>query len=258
METNDSSGNLVASQGSSAALVQAEKSTSDKDLHSTSDCRRLLDYLVKKPKRASQDLYLRLRNGEAVADLLQEAEQEKLFQSADEIYHQRIHRASVLAIAQSTAPLRDIIDFATSVVGFNNRVHLPAADMFKPLKQRLITLEMIAGILPFKSNPPIMDAHAQSHVLTLSAELPDGSHDGPQFWVPALPWTNAISDEAVSHLVSIYLTWMNPYWRWLEEDLFLRSIRSQSIKSAEYCSPLLMNAVLAIASVRVEPDHLLQ
>lgn len=100
-------------------------------------------------------------------------------------------------------------------------MHLPAAEILKPLKQRLLTIEMIAGILPFESNPRTMEVHAQSQVLALSEDLPDGSHDGPRFWVPASRWTNLTSDDkVVSHLVSIYLTWMAPYWRWVEEDLF--------------------------------------
>lgn len=47
-------------------------------------------------------------------------------------------------------------------------------------------------------------------------QLSGGSYDGPLFWVPAAPWTEVTdSDEAVSHLVSTFLTVVNPYWRYL-------------------------------------------
>ena len=53
--------------------------------------------------------------------------------------------------------------------------------------------------------------------------------DGPIHLVAAEPWTSiTLSDEAVSHLVSLFLTWINPSWRFVEEDLFLKGIAISS------------------------------
>ena len=82
-----------------------------------------------------------------------------------------------------------------------------------------------------------------------SLKLSDGSLDGPLFWVPAAPWVTIIHNEfAVSHLISIFFATINPYWRFLEEDLFLRGMRSRD-RHSEYCSSALVSAVLACAAV---------
>lgn len=48
---------------------------------------------------------------------------------------------------------------------------------------------------------------------------------GPTHMVTANPWpTTTSDDEAVSHLVSLFLTWTNPSWRFVEEDPFFRSL----------------------------------
>jgi hypothetical protein len=51
--------------------------------------------------------------------------------------------------------------------------------------------------------------------------------------VPATPWTTITeSDEAVSHLVSLFLAWINPNWRFVEQDLFLHGERLAGIPSS--------------------------
>lgn len=61
------------------------------------------------------------------------------------------------------------------------------------------------------------------------------------------------SDEAVSHLVSLFLCVINPFWRLVEEDAFLRAMRSR--KHSIYCSPLLVHSILACASLFSEIDE---
>lgn len=79
-----------------------------------------------------------------------------------------------------------------------------------------------------------------------------GSYDGPLHFVPASRWSDLVSDkddESASHLLSLFLTCLNPYWRLVEEDLFLQASREFAI--SPYCSPFLINAMLACASVRL-------
>lgn len=71
--------------------------------------------------------------------------------------------------------------------------------------------------------PDADDAHSgigiQSYILDSDISRPDQ----PLHLVTALPWTIiTTSDEAVSHLVSLFLAWINPTWRFVEEDLFLQ------------------------------------
>ncbi|KAL3478133.1 hypothetical protein BJX99DRAFT_108244 [Aspergillus californicus] len=71
--------------------------------------------------------------------------------------------------------------------------------------------------------------------------------DVPRFSVPALPWTSVTIDEGlISRLVSLWFTWIHPFCNWIDRDLFIRDMKSGSI-SAQYCSPFLVNIILADA-----------
>jgi hypothetical protein len=73
-------------------------------------------------------------------------------------------------------------------------------------------------------NPAAEDvAFGSLDLQNIPTELPPPDHgDQPPFPVPAAPWTALTTDdEAVSHLVSLFIVWINPTWRFLETDLFL-------------------------------------
>ncbi|KAI3055902.1 transcriptional regulator family: Fungal Specific TF [Aspergillus niger] len=71
--------------------------------------------------------------------------------------------------------------------------------------------------------------------------------DQPIFRVPAIPWTRVTDDdEFVSHLITLYLTWRHPCFPCLDQDLFLRDMKSAKL-SSQFCSPFLVNAILADA-----------
>ena len=75
--------------------------------------------------------------------------------------------------------------------------------------------------------------------------------DIPLFEVPAKPWTSVTDDDAfVSHLISLYFTWQQPIFRWIDQDLFLADMRSGK-KNARFCSPLLVNIILTVACVSI-------
>lgn len=76
----------------------------------------------------------------------------------------------------------------------------------------------------------------------------------PLWRVPASPWTIVTGDdEYVSHLISLWYTWCHPHWNWLDRDLFIQDMRSKDMKNSKYCSPFLVNAILADASVCLLP-----
>ncbi|KAJ6135693.1 Transcription factor [Penicillium capsulatum] len=73
--------------------------------------------------------------------------------------------------------------------------------------------------------------------------------DIPLFQVPAKPWTNVTSDNGlVSHLVSLYFTWDHPCAQFVDQAVFLRHMAQGDLHS-EVCTPLLVNSLLAMASV---------
>ncbi|KAL2816453.1 hypothetical protein BJX63DRAFT_387377 [Aspergillus granulosus] len=71
--------------------------------------------------------------------------------------------------------------------------------------------------------------------------------DTPRFSVPAQPWTSVITDDGhVSRLITLWFTWIHPACNWIDRDLFIRDMKSGSL-SAPYCSPFLVNVILADA-----------
>jgi hypothetical protein len=73
--------------------------------------------------------------------------------------------------------------------------------------------------------------------------------DIPLYNVPAHPWTSITDDDQfVSHLISLYFTWVNPALNLINRDLFINDMMSGKAES-RYCSPLLVNAMLAEACV---------
>lgn len=74
--------------------------------------------------------------------------------------------------------------------------------------------------------------------------------DIPLFKVPAAPWTTVTDDDhLVSHLVSLYFTWDHPFSQLIDQTLFLGHMEAGDLKS-EFCTPFLVNSILAVASVR--------
>ena len=73
--------------------------------------------------------------------------------------------------------------------------------------------------------------------------------DTPPIEVPTRPWTVVTEDDQfVSHLVSLYFTWEYPFSAFLDRDVFLGHMRAGKTES-EFCSPFLVNALLASACV---------
>ncbi|KAL4818876.1 fungal-specific transcription factor domain-containing protein [Aspergillus spinulosporus] len=72
--------------------------------------------------------------------------------------------------------------------------------------------------------------------------------DSPLFRVPCKPWTKVTSDDhLVSGLISLYFTWDHPLMQVVDQEMFLRDM-SAGNTSSEFCSPVLVNSILAVAS----------
>ncbi|KAK6352838.1 hypothetical protein TWF696_004839 [Orbilia brochopaga] len=75
-------------------------------------------------------------------------------------------------------------------------------------------------------------------------------------FVPSQPWTSITqNDEFVSHLVQLFFTWEAPIYDIIEKDVFVADMRSGDVENASYCSPLLVNIVLATASMHSDREE---
>lgn len=209
------------------------------------------DVLAGQDERRAIDAFRRLRAGQQLEGILQDRHHTNTHSTLVSSHDRQLRQHFLVSLLQSTEPLWNIVQVATSVLNSSTRMDLPPREAFRPLRDCIITLEALGEIVA-EANPA-ENAHDWSAVVpktpSLGQHIPDGFHDGPLFWVPASPWTNVVdSDEAVSKLVSTFLSTINPYWRYLEEDLFLRQMRAKNTHGL-YCSQLLVNSVLACASV---------
>lgn len=141
----------------------------------------------------------------------------------------------LINLAHSTGPLHDVVRLA---MDSTTLIQLPDPREFNTLRNRIVYLPYLESMLQKSSmsadNLLASNSGPSTNVSSLTAhphksnEPKDGPDDEPvedqcpPHYVTAAPWTNiTTSDEAVSHLVSVFLTWINPTWRFVEADLFL-------------------------------------
>lgn len=177
-------------------------------------------------------------------------------QRLDTTDERRLRQELIIALARSTAPLEDIVQFATTLLHSHGQVGLPKLEVYQPFRRRLVTIDALASVFGSDFLAPAMSnlVSLKPTHLPLEQDLyePDVPHEAPKHWIPASPWTTiTTSDDTVSELVSVALTWLNSFWRIIEEDLFLRALRSKAMNASEYCSPFLVHAVLAIGAVKL-------
>lgn len=151
--------------------------------------------------------------------------------------------------------LRDMVELAQQVLGRSKgRLNLPLKESWRPLRDSVITLETLSQLLS-DANPKRQTVDSVMNPPV--RQSPETFRNGPIFFVHASPWTQATNDDgAVSHLISLFLAFINPLYRFVEEDLFLQAMRSGSTDS-KYCSCFLVNAILASASVLKHSKHCL-
>lgn len=158
----------------------------------------------------------------------------------------------LLTLLQSTCTLDALIAFKASVVSAGDAFHTPSSEAYRRLREGIVTVRHLERFF---------EAASTSHT---SAHFHENSTDNafpitfPNVLVHASPWVSDcnVADEVVSRSISLFLNHLNSYWRVLEDDLFLRDLRSRRV-GATYCSPLLVNAILSYTSVcsSSEPPH---
>lgn len=232
---------------------QAAKRKYEEVAHARDDLDEIYRLLALHEERDALEVFRRIRRGDNIGSILRFAKHGDVPDVAANNYERQLKQDFLLHLVKTSATLQDMLEIATPFLSSSDkRLSLPRADAFETLKDRMIDAETMKGI--------VKDANSHWSPQQLpeprnSLSSPDGTYSGPTFWVPAQPWTRLTSnDEAVSHLVSLFLTFHNPSWRLVEEDLFLQGMRSGRLDSL-YCSPLLVNVILAYGSLFSEIDE---
>lgn len=218
------------------------------------DVQSLIAVLSGADEILAKDAFCRLRAGHSPGRIVQSIRQWNVQNTVGSL-HQRQHcQQYLVALLQSTASLWDVVQAATPLLSPATRLNIPTTRDLLPLRNYVITLESLSEVLK-KANGGSDSQHSIQEPRLLQSS-PDGFYDGPLSWVPASPWTNVTNDDrTVSQLVSTFFSTINPYWRFLEEAPFFRSMRLKNIDGL-YCSQLLVNSLLACASVsRQNPGY---
>lgn len=80
----------------------------------------------------------------------------------------------------------------------------------------------------------------------------------PVVEVSAKPWTRVTDDDGlVSYLISLWLTWSHPFCNWIDREMFIRDMKLGNVCS-KFCSPFLVNSILAEACVSSPYSNLYQ
>jgi hypothetical protein len=139
----------------------------------------------------------------------------------------------LINLAHSTGSLGQIARLAVSISAPNNSVQIPRPEGFEALCNRIVYFSYLENLfypVPYEDRtPPVLLSGAaepqEQYPLHRIALQSDTSRDDTllhPYPVPARPWTTLFADDdAVSHLVSLFLVWINPAWRFVEADLFL-------------------------------------
>lgn len=198
----------------------------------------------------AKNIFCRLRAGQSPHQIVRSIQQ---CDGANTLKfrHERKHcQCYLVALLQSTASFWEVFQAASQMLHPEMKISFPSAADMLPPRNTVITLESLGEILT-RSNSDRSVRHLDIGPVT-SHDVPDTFLDGPLFWVPASPWTDVtVNDRAVSELVSTFFGVINPYWRFLDEAAFIQDMRRKDVDGL-YCSPLLVNAVLACASMSTQ------
>ena len=213
-------------------------------------------------RRDGVDVLQRLRNCRNVLSLLAHLKQGDLVHQSVLDPGKRAKQMLLVGLMQSTAPLHEIIGFVAKRLGKNKGEDLLTVIDVGRFRNRVLNINALGkNMLSTTHRPNCNEAGISGERHSKSVDSnpteqcqsdkasAEETADTPAFSVPSQPWTRITADDAfVSHLISVFLLELNPYWRHVEEDLFLHDMRS-ALDSTLYCSPLLVNAICALSCV---------
>lgn len=147
---------------------------------------------------------------------------------------------SLLNLIRSNASLPKIAAVAADL----------SMNLDSPNRGNLTGLRGSGDIVLNPSHSSFTDSHTQVTLEMLC--------DMPLFQVPTKPWTTVTDDShLVSHLVSLYFTWDHPFSHLIDQKIFLDEMAKGDLGS-EFCTPFLVNSLLAMASVRCPDTRILR
>lgn len=143
-----------------------------------------------------------------------------------------VHAETLLKMIRGNTTFEQIQSYMDQALS-SMLVHCTDEDTHRNLRNVRHRMEAYSRVPSFRPN--IVDVHYLGGIVPYKAS--------------AKPWTTVTDDDAlVSHLVSLYFTWDYPFYAFVDRDVLSRHILIGNVNS-DFCSPFLVNALLANACV---------
>jgi hypothetical protein len=217
--------------------VQAAKRKHEQTASELETYETLFRMIETQDERRAADIVRWIRAGRSAGDVVELANKNRAISLLDP--QALAVQAFLVNLAHSTGSLRQIVRLATSISTSSIGGQIPNPLEFQVMCDRIVRFSYMEDMLHTSqllspARPLLLngDAKRSSDDARDTTTLPkDPLLDDtwmlrfPPHRVPALPWTTITTDDdAVSHLVSHFLNWVNPGWRFVEADLFLKGI----------------------------------
>ncbi|CAD0114866.1 unnamed protein product, partial [Aureobasidium uvarum] len=226
------------------------------------DMKALFNVLATADSQKSHEIHNRIRAGQSPEFILQQLKHGDMLVQTKISSERHVRHVLLSSLMQTNASFDEMVEFVGLTIAKTPSTEIPSAALLRQLRGKQTDLKGFRNLLGYPQPPPPQRRIAISDLLSDQAGVPSESGSSssaedveddnkeprePPVKVPAKPWTVITDDDdLVSHLISLYLEYVNPFFRALEEDLFVRAMQSGDLDS-EYCSPFLVNSILALA-----------
>lgn len=238
------------------------------------ELKSLFDILATANAQKSLEIHNRIRAGQSPQFILQQLQHGDILAQSRVNSERHVRHVLLSSLMQTNASFDEMIDFVGLTVAKKPGAQIPTTALLRQLRGKQTDIKGFRNLLGYPQPSPTQRRIAISDLLSdqerpiAQAEATSQSGDeqdntnnkepsDPPVKVPAKPWTAITDDDdLVSHLVSLWLQYVNPFFRAVEEDLFVKAMQSGDLHS-EYCSPFLVNSILALACVCLFDVHVL-
>lgn len=127
----------------------------------------------------------------------------------------------------------------------NNRQHVYSVRLRQPTNNNSHSIPPIALVQIHSTHNNSQSKQANSSYSGCVADSKSNRHTYEQDALPDRRWTSITGDnELIQHLLALYFCWEYPNFAPISKDHFLRDFHDMR---SRYCSPMLVNALLALA-----------
>lgn len=229
--------------------------------------KKLVHEVATNSERNAIEVFRRLNRGQSPGSVLRSIEAGDVASTVSN-QSQMVETAFLVCLATSTGSLKAITTLASDS---SAKLELLDTIDLRPLRDSIVHLPSLENLV----------RRSRSRGVQLSALCNSDGTPGPwqdtrlistrpeivgrvtddytnlktRYQVPAAPWTKIThSSEAISHLISVFLAWVNPTWRFIVPDLLLRGEHRQTMDRNKHLGACLMIGACcryALSSTRI-------